>query len=62
MLGFITSRDQYDASFYPEDGWSLECDGHTIWIIKGNERHESITTANAIDIWLSQGRVLEMIS
>ena len=60
VLGFLTPRDQYDVLFKPEDGVMLESDGHTIWTIKNGKRDESITTANAIDVWLKEGRIAEI--
>jgi hypothetical protein len=59
MLSFLTPRDQYDATIHPDDGdYTLESDGKTIWVLIKDERHESITTANAIDIWLEQGKII----
>jgi hypothetical protein len=60
MLGFITRQDQYDSFFKPEDGYVLESDGSTIWAVKGEERHESITVAHAIGIWLGNGSIEEL--
>ncbi|MBI5732442.1 hypothetical protein HY967_00580 [Candidatus Jorgensenbacteria bacterium] len=62
MLGFTTPQDQYDVIIGPEDGTILESDGHTIWTIKDGKRHESITMANAIDIWLGREAIVEISS
>jgi hypothetical protein len=59
-LGFLTPQDQYDAIFTWWDG-ELESDGSTIWLVKGDgTRHESITMAYAIDVWLKEGRIEEI--
>lgn len=60
MLSFIHNGEQEDYLFHKEDGWTLECDGSTIWVQKGELRHESITMANAIDIWVGQGKIEEI--
>ena len=60
VLGFSRPQDQFDVLIYPEDNTTLESDGHTIWLIIDNERHESITTANAIENWLNEGKILEI--
>ena len=58
MLSYLTARDQVDATFHPDDGdYTLECDGSTIWASLGEKRLETITMANAIDIWLEQGKI-----
>ena len=60
VLGFLTPRDQFDAFIAPEDGVTLECDGHTIWTNKDGKRRESITVASAIEYWLDQGLIVEI--
>ena len=69
MLSFLTPRDQYDTMI---DNGELESDGSTIWLIKpvtnariasiseAGRRHESITTANAIGLWLQEGKIEEI--
>lgn len=61
MLGFLTPQDQVDVLLDPKDRefW-LESDGHTIWGMNSEQRQESITMANAIDIWLEQGKIEEV--
>jgi len=60
-LDFLTPQDQYGLYFSPMDNCLLECDEHTIWVIKeNNERIESITTANAIDMYLRRGLIEEV--
>lgn len=60
VLGFLTPQDQYDMFFTPEDNITLESDIHTIWVIKNDKRHESITIAAAINVWLEQGLITEI--
>lgn len=60
MLTFLTPQDSYDVMFSPVDlePVTLRCDGHTIWVVNCfHGEHESITTANAIDLWLEQGKI-----
>ena len=58
MLSFLTSQfGQFDATFDP--GTVLECDGSTIWLLRDDERHESITTASFIPIMLKNGTLKE---
>ena len=62
MLSFLTPQDQYDTIISPENDAVLESDNHTIWIItKTGAREESITTANAIEIWLAEGKITEIL-
>lgn len=62
-LGFLTPQDQYDSFIDPtaKTGYLLESDGKTIWLIdtRHGKRSESITTANAIDLWLKRGDIEE---
>jgi len=58
LLTFLTPRDQYDLSF--SDG-ELESDGSTIWWVKDGRRHESITTANATDLWTKERKIEEIL-
>lgn len=60
MLGFITDRNQGDLLITPEDGYTLESDGSTIWVVSNNDRKESITMAHAIKLWLEQGKIEEI--
>lgn len=58
MLSFLTGNDQCDGMLHPDDGdYVLETDGHTIWVILDDKREESITMANAIDIWINQNKI-----
>lgn len=62
MLSFLTPQDQYDTIISPENDAVLESDNHTIWIItKTGARKESTTRANAIDLWLENGSVTEIL-
>lgn len=59
MLSFLTARDQVDGLFHPDDAdYLLKSDGKTIWVFSKGEWRESITMANAIDIWLEQGKIV----
>ena len=61
MLTMLTPQDSYDASFHPADNdYILECNGSTIWVWSDYIKWETITTANAIDIWLEQGKIEEI--
>lgn len=48
-------REQMDLSCKPGD--LLEANDTTIWLIHNGVRVESITTANAIDLYLSRGDI-----
>lgn len=62
MLSFQLGNNQSDCMFHPEDAdYTITCDGHTIWITNGVQSQESITMANAIDIWVKQGKLVEFI-
>ena len=61
VLGFLTPQDQFDTIIHPGDGIILESDGHTIWTVKNGERHESITMAYAIEHWLENGAIVEIL-
>ena len=60
MLGFLSRCGTVDYLFGPTEGWVLECNEHTIWVKKETIRHESITMANAVPIWLAQGKIKEI--
>lgn len=60
ILGFLTPQDQFDQIFGPDDDVILESNGNTIWVIKGKEKHESITQAHAIEFYL-QKKIIEEI-
>ena len=63
LLGFTSPEEQYDVIFYPGYNTILESDGSTIWVIEDKcERRESITTANAINTWLSENAIEEIKS
>lgn len=62
VLGFLTPQDQFDALLDP--GTILEADEHTIWVLDisvEKPRIESITMACAIDIWLENGTIRELV-
>lgn len=61
VLSFLTPQDQYDTYIDAEVGYGLESDGVTIWLTTGRRtrRIQSITTANAIDLWLKNGSIME---
>jgi tRNA A-37 threonylcarbamoyl transferase component Bud32 len=61
VLGFIFEREQQDVLISPEDGKYLELIGGTVWYVtKDGQRHESITTANIIDVALGRGDIKEI--
>ena len=53
-LSFFKGNDQQDYMIDPIEGQYLESDGSTIWLINNHGRFESITTANAIDLYLER--------
>jgi hypothetical protein len=55
LLGFIDGREQVDAFLDP--GEVLEFDGSTIWLVRGEDRIESITSASLIPIMLERGAI-----
>ena len=57
VLGFNDPRDQYDILI---SAGELVCDGDTIWWDNEGYHRESITTVNAIDQWLEEGRIEEI--
>jgi hypothetical protein len=59
MLTFLGRNDSIDCMIDPGE-IILESDGHTIWAIENNNRVESITMANAINIWLNQNKIKEI--
>lgn len=59
ILGFYVEGEQCDATLKAGED-VLESDGHTIWAIIDGTRYESITQANAIGIWLQEGRIAEI--
>lgn len=61
MLSFL-DQDQYDKVISSEDGY-LKYDGKNIIFVDLNgDEHKSITTNNAIDIWLENGGIIERIN
>jgi hypothetical protein len=60
MLSFLLGREQTDIVIEPGLNKFLESDDHTIWFISGDNRYESITTANAIDFFLEQKLIEEL--
>ena len=62
MLSFIHSGDQKDYTIGPQEGGTLETDGTTVWYIQPDgKKHESITTANIIDVALEAGKIEEIV-
>ena len=61
MLSFLCRSGTDDYFVGPQDGSTLECNEHTIWLVVDNTvKHESITMRNAVDLWLAQGKIREM--
>ena len=57
VLAFLSAQDHYDAILTSADG-HIGFDGRNIIFIgKDGEQAETITTNNAIGIWLEQGRI-----
>jgi hypothetical protein len=50
VLGFLRRQDQANVLVEPEEGVTLECDGSTIWLVNEKGRHESITSANLMQV------------
>lgn len=62
MLSFLTERDQLDCTIGPQEGGTLETDGVTVWYVQPNgKKHETITTANIIDVALESGKIEEIL-
>ena len=55
MVSFITGNLQSDILFDSETKGTLERKGNTVWYVDPEgERHESITTANIIEVGLER--------
>jgi hypothetical protein len=60
MLSFLTHNDSYDTIITGDNG-SLEFDGaDIIFVNKDGNKKVSVTTNNAIDLWLAQGKIQEV--
>jgi len=60
MLSFLTHNDSYDIILTGDDG-SLEFDGaDIIFVSKEGIKKVSVTTNNAIELWLAQGKIQEI--
>lgn len=53
MLTFLTPQDSYDIGLKVGD--ILKANEHTIWLKQGISWKESITTIEAIEVFLEQG-------
>lgn len=60
ILGIQNGQEQADVILDANAPVFLECDGHTIWIVEGDDRHESISTVAAIIVGLRDGRIEEI--
>ena len=63
MLSALGRIGCHDFLIGPNDNCELECDGHTIWIAtrgRSSIQQESVTMANAIELWLKQGKIEEI--
>jgi hypothetical protein len=56
VLSFIVGNDQADFILGPDAG-VIEFDGSTLWLVKASERHESISEAAILDLYLNRGLV-----
>jgi hypothetical protein len=61
MLGFFNGREQYDVLIDPGRG-KLMFDGRDIYWLIDNEQRMSDTINNAIDIWLRDGSIEEVLA
>lgn len=59
ILGFIVDGEQADAKLKVGEDL-IESDGHTIWALMDGQRVESTTMANAVGLWLTEGRIEEV--
>lgn len=59
VLSFLEGNEQKD---YLIDQGAVETDGHTIWWVSAGVRYESITTADAVDLYVSSGNLKELKS
>ena len=55
VLSFIFDDEQRDFLLEPKENCYLESDGNTVWYVQKDEKFESITTANVIDVGLKRG-------
>jgi hypothetical protein len=60
MLGFFNGREQYDVLIDPGQGTLMFNDRDIYWLID-NEQRMSDTINNAIEIWLSDGSIEEVL-
>lgn len=60
VLGFLAPDGSFDVMIDPKSLQILEADDHTIWLVNGDIRHESINTISAISRWLEQGSIEEI--
>lgn len=56
MLSFLTSNEQAD---YLLDEWLIGFDGKDIYLVKGDLTFVTITSNNAINIYLENGSIEE---
>ncbi|MBU0914787.1 hypothetical protein [Aquabacterium parvum] len=61
MLGFFNGREQYDVLIDPGQG-KLMFDGRDIYWLIDMEQRMSDTINNAIDIWLRDGSIEEVLA
>lgn len=60
MLGFFNGREQYDVFIDPDQG-TLMFNGRDIYWLIDNEQRMSDTINSAIEIWLSDGSIEELL-
>lgn len=58
VLDFIFNNEQQSIIFSSNDNIIVETDGVTIWARMREYQVESITTPNAIDLWLRDGKLI----
>jgi hypothetical protein len=61
MLGFFNGQEQYDVLIDPGQG-KLMFNGRDIYWVNDSEQRMSDTINNAIDIWLRDGSIEEVLA
>jgi len=62
MLGFILKGEQEDVLIDPDPNKMLEANEDTIWYVSGEKRYESTTTRNAIEAFLANEAIEEIVT
>jgi hypothetical protein len=59
-LHFLGLREQHGEVVRPHDDVTIECDGKTLWAIKGDRRIESVTPVELINVWSNNKYIEEL--